>query len=453
VEAHKVVLAAASPFFLNILGQHKHPHPLIYMRGVTSEDMVAILDLIYLGEANVYQENLNFLLVLADELKLKGLNNRIDQEVDHDPLIFYKQEKTNNKKSEEFDIINTFHSTHESINRLQAPSDSPEAIKTTTPSDPLIFVDAEVLKAQVKSMYRLGGPGRRQSKLVCTVCGKEGEYNIIKYHIEVNHIQGVSLPCSVCNMTFRSNKRLLEHNTSHKKIPENVDCDNCGRIFNRRRNLKTHLLKYKNGECKFRAAQFENNKSRKAVVQKSWNLPEKVEKESSGYNSEEALPTTPNEEKGAEYVDREKKASNSEKEKDESIFSISEYIDIDPFPKKGSSQEIQADPSFKQESGASGGMEELGAQIRSMIGKGESMGRHQRNSACTVCGKEGDYNNIKYHIEITHIQGISLPCTVCNMTFKSRKRLRVHSKLQHSITLELGRPGRPRSKKDQDGNN
>ena len=33
VEAHKVILAISSPFFLNILKRNKHPHPLIYMRG------------------------------------------------------------------------------------------------------------------------------------------------------------------------------------------------------------------------------------------------------------------------------------------------------------------------------------------------------------------------------------------------------------------------------------
>ena len=33
IEAHKVILAASSPFFLNILKKNKHPHPLIYMKG------------------------------------------------------------------------------------------------------------------------------------------------------------------------------------------------------------------------------------------------------------------------------------------------------------------------------------------------------------------------------------------------------------------------------------
>ena len=32
VEAHKVILAASSPFFKNMLQKNKHPKPLIYMR-------------------------------------------------------------------------------------------------------------------------------------------------------------------------------------------------------------------------------------------------------------------------------------------------------------------------------------------------------------------------------------------------------------------------------------
>merc|ERR1719187_980249 len=73
VEAHKVILASSSPFFLNLLKRNKHPHPLIYMRGLKSEDLVAMIDFLYFGEANVYQENLDSFLAVAEELQLKGL--------------------------------------------------------------------------------------------------------------------------------------------------------------------------------------------------------------------------------------------------------------------------------------------------------------------------------------------------------------------------------------------
>merc|ERR1711879_943073 len=79
VEAHKVGLVASSPFFLNFLKRNKHPHPFIYMRGVTTENLKAMVE--GHGEANVYQENLDSFLALAEELQLKGLRgNQTDTE-------------------------------------------------------------------------------------------------------------------------------------------------------------------------------------------------------------------------------------------------------------------------------------------------------------------------------------------------------------------------------------
>ena len=69
VQAHKFILATSSPFFQNILIRNKHEHPLIYMRGMKSDNLVAILDFMFHGEANIYQENLDTFLGIAEELK------------------------------------------------------------------------------------------------------------------------------------------------------------------------------------------------------------------------------------------------------------------------------------------------------------------------------------------------------------------------------------------------
>ena len=73
MEAHKVILAASSPFFDEMLQRIKHPRPLIYLRGFHSQDLLAILDFLYFAEAKVYQENMDAFLAIAEELKLKGL--------------------------------------------------------------------------------------------------------------------------------------------------------------------------------------------------------------------------------------------------------------------------------------------------------------------------------------------------------------------------------------------
>lgn len=73
VNAHKLVLSAASDFFKHILRKNKHDHPLIYLTGVKFSDLQAILDFIYTGETEVAEDNLETLLSTASKLKVKGL--------------------------------------------------------------------------------------------------------------------------------------------------------------------------------------------------------------------------------------------------------------------------------------------------------------------------------------------------------------------------------------------
>ena len=79
-EAHKVVLVSTSPFFKEVFKKNKHPHPLLFMKGVKSDNLSAMVEFLYNGEANVDQENFDNFLALADDLKLKGLNGATDEE-------------------------------------------------------------------------------------------------------------------------------------------------------------------------------------------------------------------------------------------------------------------------------------------------------------------------------------------------------------------------------------
>ena len=56
LEAHKVILSGSSNAFKNMLVDQKHPHPLIFMRGVEHKVLEDMLDLIYKGEAELEEE-------------------------------------------------------------------------------------------------------------------------------------------------------------------------------------------------------------------------------------------------------------------------------------------------------------------------------------------------------------------------------------------------------------
>ena len=81
IYAHKVILTSSSPFFEKILKKTKHHHPLIYLKGFQSRDFASILDFLYFGEANVYQEDLDSFLAIAEEIQLKGLTGQTSSDL------------------------------------------------------------------------------------------------------------------------------------------------------------------------------------------------------------------------------------------------------------------------------------------------------------------------------------------------------------------------------------
>lgn len=73
LQAHKLILSACSPFFRNVLRRNPHQHPLLYLKGVKYNELLAVLNFMYLGEVNVAQEELNSFLSVAEDLRVKGL--------------------------------------------------------------------------------------------------------------------------------------------------------------------------------------------------------------------------------------------------------------------------------------------------------------------------------------------------------------------------------------------
>ena len=73
VPAHKVVLAASSEFFKNILRTADHSKPMIYLSGINQRELTHIMEYIYEGELNIYQNELDAFLDVAQKLKIQGL--------------------------------------------------------------------------------------------------------------------------------------------------------------------------------------------------------------------------------------------------------------------------------------------------------------------------------------------------------------------------------------------
>jgi len=216
VEAHKVILASSSPFFLNLLRRNKHPHPLIYMRGLKSEDLVAMIDFLYFGEANVYQENLDSFLAVAEELQLKGLmgsspNKEAEGKPDK-PLL-------QNKPS--IPVQKTIYSQNEAVtpnlaNSVDTVETEPYQEGTVAVTDLNVATDLQDLDYMIKTMAEATEKttfkgNQNRPVFVCKVCDKEDTWTNMRDHIESNHITGVSHTCNICGVNSRSRNAMRQH--------------------------------------------------------------------------------------------------------------------------------------------------------------------------------------------------------------------------------------------------
>ena len=208
ITAHKLILASLSPFFMELLKRNKHPHPLIYMRGTRSEDLTAIVDFLYFGEANVFQENLDTFLALAEELRLKGLTRDADNspEPKSQPPPKRKLQHRESEHQINIDAKQNLEQTEIEMNQIAVTND----LK--------VNVESHELDEQIRSMMRKSNtqlPG--QSARTCNMCGKEGSWTNIWNHIETTHVTGISHTCNVCGKTSRSRNGLAKHKGEYHK--------------------------------------------------------------------------------------------------------------------------------------------------------------------------------------------------------------------------------------------
>merc|ERR1712129_111228 len=301
IGAHKIILASASPFFLNILKRHKHPHPLIFMRKFKFEDLVAMLDFLYIGEANVHQENLDSFLAVAEELRLKGLvgsgvkaeveSEHTKSETPQQQEESYSQVEANKTIIYETDVETKVNYTKQDIGEK---SEAEEALGIFTSVDPLdepepvLNASVQALNDKIDSMVERVENSTRCVK--CKVCGKEGNHiSHLRAHTEAWHITGVSFPCDICGKISKTRETLRQHKkrkhetgdnneTVHqtetpqqkevsqaqdeaaktdarsfdkKKRQEGVSlpCNSCAKTFRSRNVLKLHSAKYHKQSC------------------------------------------------------------------------------------------------------------------------------------------------------------------------------------------------------------
>ena len=204
--SHKLVLASSSDFFQNIVHNSKNKQIdfLIYLAGVRSVELENILDYIYAGEVQLYQDDLDNFLDIAQKLKIKGLigndeerKSKIIEEEFIPEETVYQNQFQNVAKNEGYNENEEKSIVHSSINIIRKKRSGSNS--TVNQSDINV---KEILKNMISQVGE---------KWKCNNCDKEAKTKgSIELHAEI-HIEGLEFNCNKCDKTFRSRNQLAAH--------------------------------------------------------------------------------------------------------------------------------------------------------------------------------------------------------------------------------------------------
>ena len=195
IKAHKVVLSACSPFFKKLLKTHSHPQPLIYMKGTKASSLTTMIDFLYLGEANVFQEELDSFLALAEELQLKGLEGNSEQEDPEHRTETFDHCERRVELNQKQHVLKKQKSSHANFEKefvgamMMSYEQKPKKYALIPPDT----------ATKIESMIEKRADGN-----YCTHCGYTSKHTgHMREHVE-KHIEGLEYPCNSCNKILRS---------------------------------------------------------------------------------------------------------------------------------------------------------------------------------------------------------------------------------------------------------
>ena len=236
-KAHKVVLSASSQVFKSIVTDLVNP--LIYLRGVQSNEVESILQFIYLGEATLYQDRINEFFNVAKSLEMNEIKKL-------DPInnLFEDSEHAFEHGEEEAFDLKT-----EQEKRPLETNLNVVTMKGYCDKCDKQFSNQFSLDRHLKSVHE-------GVKYPCDQCNHKATLkDSLQKHIKAIH-DGVKYPCLQCSYKASFQSDLLIHQKSvHKGVK--YPCGKCNFVGSAASSLNHHIksfhtgVKYPCNHCNF----------------------------------------------------------------------------------------------------------------------------------------------------------------------------------------------------------
>ena len=155
------------------------------------------MDYIYNGEVQIFQENLDRFLNVAQRLKLEGLMGNAEEDCQQNNSSETKISKEEHTQSS---YDETIHQNHQ----ISKP-------RQVTKSDRVVVPVSSESSTEVENTVNQHLEKVSSGVYQCKLCGKTAKQSTdLKKHIET-HFEGLSYSCQLCGKIFRSKNSRSNH--------------------------------------------------------------------------------------------------------------------------------------------------------------------------------------------------------------------------------------------------
>ena len=198
IRTHKFILSCCSPVFRSILSEMTSPQPVVFLRGIHSVEMEAVLEYLYLGQTQISQQRVDQFFKVATDLKIKDISKE------------YIKENQESRKTE---------ATMETV------VEEAENHLTETTNDEV----ENHVKVENYEIY------------ACNYCKRKFTLkNSLRRHIETIHPKSAH-SCGQCESSFTDQTSLDHHIQSVHDGGTKLSCRYCLEKYSSKAGLKFHM--------------------------------------------------------------------------------------------------------------------------------------------------------------------------------------------------------------------
>lgn len=251
IKAHKMLLSACSNYFKQIFKENPCQHPVIIFRNFKFEDLNAIINFMYHGEVNIFQEQLESFLITAELLEVKGLTDNSEDESSKNQLKIIDNTSLDlSSKSSRFieDIVPVLSEEPINLAPVQAARDEYIPLVSplkTIPEQEISNVDnqteiSKVDEVNVKTKNVI--PPTEEMQVDAQTNTTTVEDLSDKNNTETDLAK---FRCQLCPKGFKHPTSLTLHKDAHAG---KTQCPVCHRSFSRSYDMRSHLQRIHQGK-------------------------------------------------------------------------------------------------------------------------------------------------------------------------------------------------------------